>query len=426
MFAKTKFYGILYGKRGVCILSILKFLLLISLFLGPIFFELLTIKQKERTFHTLLGQILFIFYIIVIVVYFLRQHSSRINEAYQKWKAKFTIPDSVKKWTMRILGLACLYAYIYCHHVCPKRYYRGLDTATSFFHRNFSFSLSIFVVFVLSCIIGAFIVKYISSRKLKYPKGMLGNGIFAGILPSCSCGCIPIARAMFVTGEIPIRSIVTFIMVAPVLNPFLIVFSLQLGYAFTICRVVFIFILAMITGVLVERLTVVTGAKTEGGLAAPVSACVGCNKKGLSVSGDLFIIAWDMFFSLVFYLIVGIVIGNSIIFFLPAIHINNLITSRYLGLFIVTVIALPMFVCAGQEVILLAPMMSATIMGKSFLPLGHAISFTFAGTGICISSMPLLLKVFGKKVTYIIILSFFFGSIICGILINKFIPFSGI
>ena len=405
------------------ILAILKFALLIGLFLSPIFFELITIKQGEQTFHTLLGQILFVFYIILIIGYLLRKYSMRINEEYQKWKSKFIISDAVKKWTMRILGFACLYAYIYCHHICSFRYYRELNTATNFFHRNFSFSFSIFTFFVLSSIIGAFIIKYISSRKLKYPKGMLGNGIFAGILPSCSCGCIPIAQAMFATGKIPVRSIVTFIMVAPVLNPFLIVFSFQLGYVFTVCRVVFIFILAMLTGVLVERLA---GVKTKDIFTAPAFACAGCNKKEVPVSMDPFIIAWDMFFSLVFYLIVGIVIGNSIASFLPGIHINNLITSRYLGLFIVTAISLPMFLCAGQGVILLAPMMSAAVMGKSFLPLGHAISFTFAGTGICLSSAPLLLKVFGKKATCTIILSFFFGSIICGALINRFIPFSGI
>ena len=405
------------------ILAIFKFMLLMVLFLSPIFFELTTAKQEEYTFHILLGQILFIFYIILIIVYLLRKHSSYINEEYQKWKTKFIIPGPVKKWTMRTLGLVCLYAYIYCHHICPERYYRGLNTARTFFHRNFLFSFSIFIFFVLSCIIGALIIKYIGSRKLRYPRGMLGNGIFAGLLPSCSCGCIPIAQAMFATGKIPVRSIVTFIMVAPVLSPFLIIFSLQLGYAFTVCRVVFIFILAMITGILVEYLV---GVKTKDISMAPAFACAGCNKKEIPTSTDPFIIAWDMLFSLGFYLIIGIVIGNLVASFLPGIYINNLITSKYLGLFIVTAITLPMFLCAGQEVILLAPMMSIALMGRSFLPLGHAISFTFAGTGICLSSAPLLLKVFGKKATCTIILSFFFGSIICGALINRFIPFSGI
>jgi len=412
------------AKNGGSIISaIIKFILLMVLFLSPIVFEILTAEQEEHTFHILLGQILFIFYIVIIMAYLLRKHSRYFDKKYKEWKAKLAIPESVKKWTMRILGLVCLYAYIYCHHICSKRYYRALNTATNFFHRNFSFSFSIFIFFVLSCIIGAFIIKYISSRKLKYPKGMLGNGVFAGLLPSCACGCVPIAQAMFATGRIPVRSIVTFIMVAPVLNPFLIIFSLQLGYLFTVCRVVFIFILAMITGILVEHLA---GAKTKGIFMAPAFTCVGCNKKEVPASRDPFIIAWGMFFSLVFYLIVGIVIGNSIASFFPGIHINNMVTSKYLGLFIVTAVTLPMFLCAGQEVILLAPMMSTAVMGESMLPLGHAIAFTFAGTGICLSSIPLILKVFGKKATYIIVLCFFFGSIICGILINKFIPFSGI
>ena len=75
-------------------------------------------------------------------------------------------------------------------------------------------------------------------------------------------------------------------------------------------------------------------------------------------------------------------------------------------------IAIPIFICSGEDVIILAPLL---LLG---LPLGHAIAFAIAGNAICITAIPVLNATFGKKVTALIFAAFFVGAIALGLIIN--------
>ena len=54
-------------------------------------------------------------------------------------------------------------------------------------------------------------------------------------------------------------------------------------------------------------------------------------------------------------------------------------------------VGVPVNLCAGEEVLLTAP-----LAGMGFT-MGHAIAFALAGTGICVSSLPLLRAILGKR-----------------------------
>ena len=90
-------------------------------------------------------------------------------------------------------------------------------------------------------------------------------------------------------------------------------------------------------------------------------------------------------------------------------------SSNVYGLLAATSVGLPLYLCSGQEVLLLKPLMD---MG---LPLGHAIAFTISTNGICLTSIALLVGAIGKKTTIWLTALFWVGSFVLGYLTNVFL-----
>ncbi len=357
-----------------------------------------------------IGRILLIFYVLLIGNQLSGKNVNLFRDITLFRKIGNVINETFKTWFMFVAGLVSLATYIYCHHICEKRLFT-LSERITFSHRIFSLSLSIGAIFICACVISGYIFKYFPAMKRKLPTGMLSSGLFASLLPTCACGSIPIAQGMLGSGRIPLRSVIVFIMVSPVLNPYLMVFSFQLGWAYALLRILGIFVLAIMTGLLLEKVLM----KDDDDFLQDESGdlvCQGCQKQGINITNNVFAMSWDLMVSLLPYFAIGIVIGSLAGEILPRTDITQLFSSDILGLFILVFLSLPLFLCAGQEVILLLPFI------YSVIPLGHALAFTFAGTGICLSSIPLMYKVVGKKATVTMILSFFFGSIAFGFLIN--------
>ena len=140
--------------------------------------------------------------------------------------------------------------------------------------------------------------------------------------------------------------------------------------------------------------------------------------QGPTTSNNALIAGWDIMLFLLPYIVIGILIGAFIAKYVPASVVGTYLSSDITGLVIATSIGLPLFLCSGQEVLILAPLMDSTLMGANALPVGHAIAFTIAGTGICISAIPALIPTIGKKATAIITAAFLIGSILLGVVIN--------
>lgn len=115
---------------------------------------------------------------------------------------------------------------------------------------------------------------------------------------------------------------------------------------------------------------------------------------------------------------IGILAGTLVAKYVPSYLISTVLSPDYVGLVIATLIALPVYLCHGQEVALIRPLMSTSLLGASALPVGHAIAYTLAGTGICVSAVPTLIVIVGKKATSVVLFTFFFGSILVGAAVN--------
>jgi len=281
----------------------------------------------------------------------------------------------------------------------------------------FRFSLSLFPYFIAGCIVGGFIMKYLSSRRFKLPTSMVGAGIFAALIPVCSCGAVPLVKGMLATGQIRVRTVISFLMIAPVLSPFVIPFSFQLGLSYAITRIVAIFVLAIVVGIIIERFA---GIKEEGSGPGCYS-CKGCavsSQKTPTTSSGALIAGWDIMLFLLPFIVIGILIGALVAKYVPAALVGTYLSSDFIGLITSASIALPLFLCSGQEIVILAPLMNVSLMGAHAVPLGHAIAFTIAGTGICLSAIPALIPTIGKKAVAVLVASFWIGSVILGLTIN--------
>ncbi|MEM2125544.1 MAG: permease [Candidatus Methanosuratincola sp.] len=380
---------------------------------GPVMLE--PADSGAWSFHTYVGFLLTVFFAAVIAFPYIKKFLSKRNMTLPRLPIREPLLRQIKWWTMIALLLSGAYIFTFCNYICTNFVSGTFDPDLSFFHILYRYTLSFFPYLIAACFIGGIIMTRMNSGRYKMPDSMVGGMFFASLLPVCSCGAIPIAKAMIETKRIRIRTVIAFLMVAPVLSPVVIPLSFQLGVEYALLRIASIGILGAAAGYSVEWFA---GVKGEGG---KVYSCSGCSNSGRvkQTQEKSFVIAsWDLLLSLLRPIFIGILAGTLVAKYVPSSLISAVLSPDYVGLVIATLIALPVYLCHGQEVALLRPLMSTSLLGASALPVGHAIAFTLAGTGICASAVPPLIAIVGKKATSIVLLTFFFGSILVGAAVN--------
>ena len=368
------------------------------------------------TFHTYIGLTIFIFFAAIAINPYLRKIAP-IKKFQSNLTSKHKIPHEIKWWTMIALAVMAAYTFTYCNYICSTFNLTTFEPELPFFHILFRYSLSFFPYLIAACIIGGFITKYFIGGKYKMPDSLLGSIAFASAMPICSCGAIPIAKAMLNTKQVRVRTVIAFLMVAPVITPVVVPMSFQLGAPYAISRIVGIIILAIVTGIVVERFA---GVKEEGKGGKSYS-CTGCTSQTHFEQASIksgFIASWDLLLSLLRPITIGILFGTAIAKWVPPELIASLLRPDAIGLIIAAAIGLPIYMCHGQDIAILKPLMNVQLMGVYTLPVGHALAFSIAGSGICASAIPPLIATIGKRATSIVVAAFFIGCILIGLVVN--------
>jgi uncharacterized membrane protein YraQ (UPF0718 family) len=114
------------------------------------------------------------------------------------------------------------------------------------------------------------------------------------------------------------------------------------------------------------------------------------------------------------YIIIGVLMGTLIAAYVPMTLVTKYLSSDIFGLLLAVTVGTPLYLCTGEEVIFLKPLMD---LG---LPLGHAVAFTITSTGICISAIAVLFRVIGRKHTIALVSGFVVLPFILGYVINIF------
>jgi len=210
--------------------------------------------------------------------------------------------------------------------------------------------------------------------------------------------------------DIPKRTVIAFLVVTPILNPFVIVLSYGvIGVEYTILRVVGTFVVAIAMGLVIEK---VVGKEETGDGNEICRFCKSCASPGSTDSHSGLINGWRLMGMLHRYIIIGTILGAAMATYMPMSIITKYLGGDIMGLIFAVTIGVPLYLCSGEEVMMLKPLLD---LG---LPMGHAVAFTIAANGICITSIAVLFGALGRKTTTWLVILFWVFSFLLGYLIN--------
>jgi uncharacterized membrane protein YraQ (UPF0718 family) len=357
--------------------------------------------------------------IVIFTVDLLRKRSPSFDRKWQQISPNNRLSDRFKWRFMLVMAPLTAITYAYCVY-CDLIDY-GVDTGgRDYLHQVFKDILGIMPWFVWGCILAGFIMKHMATGKIKLPKDMLSAGVFASFIPICSCAAVPLAHGMMLGKQMRFRAIIAFLIIVPVMSPVVMVLAIgRIGWWYLLTEIIAVFTLAFVAGIIIERLA---GVKERGDSRPGCFSCEGCHTSHMHRKADSALLAgWDQFAYLLKYILFGILLGSAIAVYVEASMLVEIFGSEgdfigsIPGLVLIVLIAIPIFICSGEDVIILAPLLA---LG---LPLGHAIAFAIGGNAICISSAPVLNATFGRKVTILVFASFFIGCILLGLGINALV-----
>ena len=294
-----------------------------------------------------------------------------------------------------------------------------------YFYLIFQYSVVTFAVFI----IGTLIASLLSDIYPKITMNLI-TAVSAGIfLPLCVCGVIPLVEGLMATKKIKGYALLSFLFITPLLNPYILFLSYSvMGTKYFSARLIGAILVAVIGAFLISSLKefkevrkkalIKDSQNTLDFIEPNKDRKVGANKdiSHKNLKFKYYINNGYLYFkSLSKPILIGIIIGSLFSTIIPPQFIDRYINNSLNGLFLTVLIAIPLHVCAGQEIILLKPLQ---VLGLST---GYQISFSIAAAGICLSVIPLFCKLFEKKITAIIIVYFFIASIGIGCLTNLII-----
>ena len=236
--------------------------------------------------------------------------------------------------------------------------------------------------------------------------------LVASVLPVCSCGVIPVAKAMLTTRRAGVRTALVFLATAPLLSPVIIFIGLDvLGPAYVLIRVAGAALVATAVALMVgPHVAIGSGSIVGTPRSNTDAACdspVGDHRPDSPLA-----VARATARRLFPYVLYGLCLGSLVAAAVTPEYVQAIARSGILSLAATTLVGIPINMCAGEEVLLIAPLV------RGGLPLGHALAFSLASTGICVSSIPLLSSILGRRATLVMVATYLLAPFVLGLLLN--------
>jgi uncharacterized protein len=247
------------------------------------------------------------------------------------------------------------------------------------------------VVVIIGVMIGVIAEQYFRKIKRFYPKNQLLAFAYASILPVCSCGVVPLIASM--RRRTSLRVIITFICAAPLLDPYIIFLSYTvLGLKYMVIRIVCSFVLAIAAGCIVEFLVKLLGWENWKEYDVCGKQC------NVIVERDPFVKTMKITRQLLPYILFAGLLSFAFAMFdvKDLLHNFNL-NQEPLSSIIMTAFGIPIYMCHGADVLFLKPFLQYTDMS-----IGSAMAFSLSSSAICISSIVMIARYLGKRVTGLI------------------------
>lgn len=254
-----------------------------------------------------------------------------------------------------------------------------------------------FFELLLMVIVGIFITtvieRYFSRVRRFIPKNVVTAFFYASAIPACSCSVIPLINTM--RGNIPFRAIITFVVSAPLLNPYILVLSAtMLGFKYTFIRFFCSFLLAVITGYVIEYFYY-KGRHIQSNELPGCSVIGNCQ----AFQNTLYQKTYIIFKKIFPFMLLAAIFSVIIELWQPGDWLKNSLHNSYLlNTLIAIIVGIPVYFCNGADVLFLQPLVQ-----QANLPLSAAIAFSLTSTSICITSLAMLIKFIGGRLTFIML-----------------------
>lgn len=275
----------------------------------------------------------------------------------------------------------------------------------------YEYIIELLLVVVVGVLIASWIEKHFTKVKGFLPKNSLMAFLYASVIPVCSCSVIPMIKSLY--NKTPLRVIFTFVVAAPLLNPYIIMISVTaLGIEYTIIRFFSSLVLAVSSGYILEFFFHRIKADNLN------------FEKNCFIKNGCPLIKVDLIedaFTILKKLIPYILVAGILSLFVELLWHNEIVKkltfdNAILQNFFVILLGIPIYFCNGADVLFMKPFIN--IGG---LQMGTAVAFSLTSTSICVTSFVVLIKYIGKKLTIILTVWILIASLILSQLIGLFI-----
>ncbi len=267
--------------------------------------------------------------------------------------------------------------------------------------------------FLIAGVLHAFVPSAIYSRYLAGTglRSVATAAAFGIPLPLCSCGVLPTAVALRRSGASRAAS-TSFLIATPQtgVDSIAATYSMM-GLPFAILRPVAALVTSLIGGLAVghwERKGTLDDVLTEASYEFSELPKGFWNKVVETFRYGFF----DMMQSIGRWLLLGLIVATLITVLLPDDFFSTYARWPFLNMFVIVLVAVPMYVCATGSI----PIVAA-LMLKGMSP-GCALVLLMAGPAANVASMFVVNKAFGRKATIVYLLSIIGGAMGFGVLVD--------
>ncbi len=281
-------------------------------------------------------------------------------------------------------------------------------------------------------LVAGLIQAFVDSKRIAKLLGRPGTrsvllaALFGIPLPLCSCGVIPAAMSLRKNGASK-GAVLSFLISTPESG----INSITMSYAMLDpLMTLFRPLSALVTGIAAGIGENIFGKKE---LKPPAPPKVSCSCCGATVEhtpaqhGLIQKIRYGMHYAFVDllgdiakWLIIGIIVGGIISYFMPAAFVSRFLGSDLAAMFMMLLIGIPLYICASAS----TPI-AAALIAKGMSP-GVALVFLLAGPATNLAGILSVGKFLGKRSVVIYLAAISVCSILLGLLLNFIYRAAGI
>jgi uncharacterized membrane protein YraQ (UPF0718 family) len=243
--------------------------------------------------------------------------------------------------------------------------------------------------------VGTFIAVLVARQFTKLQRFLPNNPatafLYGSLIPVCSCAAIPLLSSM--KGKMKFQTTMSFVLAAPLLSPYIIVLSFTvLGFKYGVLRILSSFVLVIVTAIVLG----VFERKDKSVEKAMVAG--GCSKSCGPRETDIYFQTFAVFKGLLPFLLVAGALGVALEYYgTRDLILHGLFGDGPVGIAGWILVGVPFYFCHGAEVLFLRP-----LMNHGF-PVGTGIAFSLTSTAICTTSIAMLFRLLGARLTLVLI-----------------------